>query len=360
MLMKLWKLPLALLALGLNACIPGLVEAGKHYSVTEIEWLTDDASERWTYFFGDPQTIKLESTVLKLEPAGDRKHVWAFPGALWVNGQPLFREVLPPLKRPAFTISTLPGFEYLISAKVDLKGVWFYDGADWFKLAEEMQAKSSLHSRGEPATPEISGLDAAQVKVLLDEAIARAGGKQFVLYQLSEPVYPDYKFNPQPRAYRKVTLALQFGMPKEMYLKPVNPTPAWEVLRKGHYSAYNDSEPYALLATSEKAFINKIWPLAVGRRVPQPPPPPLDFTNYSVAAFFWGTKPTGGYDIKVKEMFLKDDVLVVKLELRSPGPGSIVTQAITSPFLLLRVEGKPAKVRFIDIKGNLIKEARAE
>jgi len=50
----------------------------------------------------------------------------------------------------------------------------------------------------------------------------------------------------------------------------------------------------------------------------------------------------------------------VQLRLRKPKPGSLVTQAITSPYVLLRVQGKPAKVRFLDERGNLLEQARAE
>jgi hypothetical protein len=359
--MKLWKLSLGLLALGLSACVPVLVETGPRYAVTEIELLTPEASERWTYFYGDPQTVNLEGTPLVLEPAPDRAHIWAVPGALWVNGEPLLREVLPALRPPATTVEALPGFDYVTETRVALDGVWLYDGA-WYRLADKVRAGARVRSEGDRASPRLRGLDPEETQVLLNEILARAGRDEVVLYQLSDPVFPDYRFDPRPRTYRKVSLAVQFGVAKEFVLGPVNPkpAPAWEVLQRGPFSAYADAQPYAVLATSEQAFLNKIWPLAAGRRVPRPAPPPVDFRSESVAAFFWGTKPTGGYALDVRSVQLKDGVLVVQLELRTPKPGSLVTQAITSPYLLLKVQGKPAKVRFLDAKGNLLEEARAE
>ena len=359
--MKLWKLSLGLLGLLLSACVPVLVDTGPHYRVTEIELLSPQASERWTYFYGDPQTVGLEGEQLELAPPPGRHHIWAVADALWVNGQPLLREVLPALRLPAQTVEALPGFDFVVETKVDLLGVWLYNGA-WYRLAGDLKAGNRLRSEGEPETPQPQGLTSEEARVLLGEVRARAGREAVVLYQLSDAVYPDYRFDPKPRAYRKVSFAVQFGVPKEFALgsnRP-SPTPAWEVLQQGPFSAYADREPYGVLAVSERAFLNKVWPLAAGRRLPKPAPPPLDFQRESVAAFFWGTKPTGGYSIDVSGVSLKGGVLVVQLRLQKPKPGSLVTQAITSPYLLLRVQGKPTKVRFLDEKGNLLQEARAE
>lgn len=358
--MKLWKLSLGLLALALSACVPIIVNTGPQYRVTELELLTPEASERWTYFFGDPQTIYLDGRPLVLEPAPAHGHIWAFPGALWVDGQPNLREVLPALRLPAQTVEALPGFNYVVETRTDLEGAWLYDGT-WYRLAGTLKAGSRIQSDGVPAYPVLHGLERAQAKVILNEILARAGNRAVVVYQLKDAVYPDYRFEPQPRSYDKVSLAVQYGLPKEFVLGPVTPPgPAWKVLEQGTFSAYADTQPEAFLAVTEETYLNKVWPLANGRRVPTPPAPAVDFRRESVAAFFWGTKPTGGYSIKPVRLYLKNNVLVVQLKLIKPKPGSLVTQAITSPYLLLRVEAKPTKVRFIDEKGNLLKEAQAE
>lgn len=46
---------------------------------------------------------------------------------------------------------------------------------------------------------------------------------------------------------------------------------------------------------------------------------------------YWGEKPTGGYAITVMSVKREDNVLKVFYTLRYPGPGEIVTQAITHP-----------------------------
>ncbi|MHB8918890.1 MAG: stalk domain-containing protein [Desulfocucumaceae bacterium] len=46
---------------------------------------------------------------------------------------------------------------------------------------------------------------------------------------------------------------------------------------------------------------------------------------------YWGEKPTGGYAITIMSIKREGNVLKVVYSLRSPGPGEIVTQAITHP-----------------------------
>jgi len=357
--MKRWKLLLGLLVLGLTACVPVYIERSPSYSVTEIEWLLPDASERWTYFYGDPQQILLNDEVLDLEPAPDYANVWAFPGALWVNGQPNLREVLPPLRLPAHTVEALPGFNYVVETRVDLRGVWVYDHR-WYKLAGKVGAGERVVADGLPKTPQLDGLTPEETRVLLEEILKRNPARPVVLYELADPIYPDYRFSPPPSEYRKVSLAVQYGVEKEFVLTDTSTSVNWEVLDHGFYSAYADNTPYGALAVTEAYFVNAIWPLAIGRRVPRPAPPEVDFRTQSVAAFFWGTKPTGGYNVKVRDVRMQGSILKVFLELVSPPPGSLTTQSITSPYVLVRVDAKPSKVQFYDQNDRLIEEAEGK
>jgi hypothetical protein len=46
---------------------------------------------------------------------------------------------------------------------------------------------------------------------------------------------------------------------------------------------------------------------------------------------YGGKQPTGGYSVDVKSLEAIDKKLIVHWKLNSPGPGDIVTQAITYP-----------------------------
>ncbi len=361
--MKLWKLVFVVLALLLAACVP-IVEQyqGPQYSVSEVELLTVEASERWVYFYGDPQTIILDGTTLDLEPPPSQKHVWAVPGALWVSGQPVFREVLPALRLPAKTVVSFPFSDYYLETKLDLEGAWIYDGA-WYRLAGPLAAGSKVKAELERETPKLENLTSNETAIMLRELLARNPARPLVLYQLSDPVYPDFKLDPRPLRYRKAALAVQYGVEQEFVLDFSTPEPnkfSWKVLSQGVMSAYKDATPYAALAVSEQAFRQYVWPLASGNRLPRPATPALDFERQSVAALFWGLKRSGGYVIEVGSVTLNGDVLEVRLNLKQPGPGTIVTQALTSPYVLIVVDAKPRLVRFYDQHGNLLQKATAQ
>ena len=70
----------------------------------------------------------------------------------------------------------------------------------------------------------------------------------------------------------------------------------------------------------------------------------IDFKKQTVVAFFAGSKPTGGYTVEVTGVDRKTDSATVKVRLWKPGPGAMVTQAFTSPFVIEAVDKLPAKV----------------
>ncbi|WP_457631792.1 protease complex subunit PrcB family protein [Oceanithermus sp.] len=362
--MKLGKLAIALLALALTACVP-VIEAyqAPRYSVGEIQLLTTDASERWAYFYGDPQTVVLDGETLELQPAPEQQNVWAVPGALWVSGQPVFREVLPALTMPAETVAGFPFSDYYVTTSAELESAWLYDGA-WYRLSGRLPAGARVKAEPERENPTFDGLTSNETAVILREILARNPTRPLVVYQLSTPVYPMFKLQPAPFSYRQAALAVQYGIREELILDfsqpPANPGSSWKLLARGSMSAYREPTPYAVLATSQTAFLQQIWPLASGNRVPRPAPPQVDFERQSVAAFFWGQKRSGGYSLEVLGVELNGDVAEIRLELKRPAPGTIVTQSLTSPYVLVELEGKPRLARFYDQNGNLLAEAPAQ
>jgi hypothetical protein len=65
----------------------------------------------------------------------------------------------------------------------------------------------------------------------------------------------------------------------------------------------------------------------------------LDFGKRSVIALFAGERPTGGYAVEVDQVSARGETLYVNYHVSEPGPGAIVTQALTSPYLICTVEG---------------------
>ena len=59
----------------------------------------------------------------------------------------------------------------------------------------------------------------------------------------------------------------------------------------------------------------------------------------SVAALFAGSRPTGGYHVRVERVTAEADRLRVRYRVVEPDPGLIVTQALTAPYAVLLVDG---------------------
>lgn len=72
--------------------------------------------------------------------------------------------------------------------------------------------------------------------------------------------------------------------------------------------------------------------------------PEVDFQRYVVAAVFMGLKMTGGYRVEFKEPYVKDNKLIIPFQEQAPAPGSIVTQALTTPFRLKVIARKGEEV----------------
>ncbi len=343
----------ALLALLLLSGCRILVPEHPYYNAHEIELLTPEASERWVYFYGDPMTLTLGEETLTLAP-GRGASPWAVPGALWVNGMPLWRELLPPVRPLAKAAYDPESGEVRVETKTALAASWYYDGFAWYKLGGFLASGKQKTYVPRPAAPAFANLTAGENRVIVGELEARARGRRMVVFERAFPVHPRYRFEPAPWVYRRSSLRVQTEVPIER----LEPTYPWRVIQTGSYAAYKGRTPLAFLACTPKA-VAELWQLAMGNRVPTPAPPALA-PGHCLAGFFWGLKPTGGYRVEVRAGYPSGRVFYFRLELKKPAPGTIVTQALTSPYVLVDLGSRPAEVRFLDQKGKLLARAIAE
>ncbi len=72
----------------------------------------------------------------------------------------------------------------------------------------------------------------------------------------------------------------------------------------------------------------------------------VDFDDEMVIALFMGQQSTGGYAIEVDEVRVDEQTATVYYRERRPGPDEIVTQALTSPYHLVRLPRLSQEVRF--------------
>jgi PrcB C-terminal len=92
-------------------------------------------------------------------------------------------------------------------------------------------------------------------------------------------------------------------------------------------------QPRVLLAPSASALSG-----AVGVNVP-------DSGEGTYLAVYWGEQPTGGYSLAVESARIEGDRVRIRIVLKKPPRGAILTQALTHPYAV-------AVVRDLDPRGK--------
>jgi hypothetical protein len=75
-------------------------------------------------------------------------------------------------------------------------------------------------------------------------------------------------------------------------------------------------------------------------------PPAVDLARSVVIGVFLGTRPTAAHTVEIVRIEKRDTDLVVTYRERSPAPGDMVAQMLTSPFHLVRTASHPGRIRF--------------
>ncbi|MBO1436233.1 protease complex subunit PrcB family protein [Meiothermus sp. CFH 77666] len=346
--MKPW---VGLTMLFLASCVP---QPGQQpYQLSEIQVLFAENTERWTYFYGEPQAVRLGERSLALT-RGPSASPLAVADALLVDGEALYREINPALPRVAQTTRTFPGLQFVVRTSRNVQSVWLFDGS-WSRLGNVFASNAAQVVENRPGAPRLAPLSEAENEAVLREILGRRGGRPVVVYEIEPPLVPN-RYEPAPNQSRVAALAVQYGLETELTLMPPTPNPTPRILQQGGQSAYTAQNPAAYLVSNTSQMVT-LWRLATGNQIPQPATPAVDFNLSRVVAFFWGQKPTGGYSVQYVSSQLSDNTLRVTLRLNSPAPGAILTQALTSPFVLLEVPGRFTRVEFVDPSGRVLASA---
>lgn len=107
-------------------------------------------------------------------------------------------------------------------------------------------------------------------------------------------------------------------------------TVAFSVLAEGAHAADMESRKNVAVYSADE--FERLWRMAFGDRSGMPE---VDFDTQYVVGVFAGTKPSGGYGIRVERVVDGNGVRTVEMVITKPGPGCQVTQALTSPFQII-------------------------
>lgn len=115
------------------------------------------------------------------------------------------------------------------------------------------------------------------------------------------------------------------------------PDASFMVLADGQNSGQVDRRTNFRITNDEE--LGELWFLLYGQSgagVPR-----VDFTKYEVIAVFDGTHSSGGYAVHVRDVIDGDGMRTIYIEREEPGENCVVTDAITSPFQVVRVLKSP-------------------
>lgn len=104
-------------------------------------------------------------------------------------------------------------------------------------------------------------------------------------------------------------------------------------LEQGDY-AQEVTERTNVAARDQDAF-DRLWQMAHGAQ--ELAMPEIDFSKEYVVGVFLGERASGGHVIEVQEVTDLGDTRTFRIAITEPGAGCVVTQAITSPYQLIRV-----------------------
>ena len=111
---------------------------------------------------------------------------------------------------------------------------------------------------------------------------------------------------------------------------------AYEILEEGSYGAQ-----FGTAVIENQADLDKLYALLHGQS--SSPAPKIDFKREKVIAVRAGPFNTGGYGIKLYSAIDTQDGVETVFLITAPEPGQIVTQAFTTPYLIISIDVPPSK-----------------
>jgi PrcB C-terminal len=305
--------------------------------------------ERHTIFYGklQPGQTKnltlgpLQLTLSPEQPVGDL----AVPGALSVNGRPTLLTNTAS-QREVFALATIPlSPDLSVLTRGALESVYYFDGSRWYDVGSaaklEGDVKVKLPKRERLGLRGVGLLTDAEADALTAYLQTKYRNEPMALALIANANHADTPLglNPRPDRNNVTALYVQVGVPVDLLGGFANNeglklTP----LLSGSQSRYEASTPSVRLDRDAASFA-QTYALMTGNQVPQPTPPTIDFARASVVTVFQGQKATGGFGVAISSATLEGTTLNLRVTLREPAPGTITSQALTSPFVSVIVTG---------------------
>jgi hypothetical protein len=329
--MRLLSLMTTLL-LTLTACVPQTGSLSFH----EVEIYSNavDLPGVYGYFYGTPTTLRVGSQDLELtegNPTGDL----SVPSALLANGQPYFRRSVTRLDFPPTRVQRIPlTSDVQLEVGEQVKEVLYFDGNKWFTLVNA--AGQGFRARVVPkerlqGLQNVASLNREEAEAIQKALIPRAPVAVTVM-DSKLPARSADGFT----EYLRSTFYIQQTVPTDeaAYQAPDEEL-IWDTLAEGGQATGAEQPQYALISNAEQLL--SFWNQAYGAQLNIPSLPDVDFRRETIVAAFAGTKPSGGYGLTVERVTLEGNDVYLDLNEIVPASDTMTTQALTSPWLMLRI-----------------------
>ncbi len=135
-----------------------------------------------------------------------------------------------------------------------------------------------------------------------------------------------------------VMLALQAASPPNVH-KQVPATIDTVIIARDTMSQIEEPRQDVVLSAD-------VWETLWRRHSGTTPAPKVDFSTRSVIAIFLGTRPTAGYAVDITGARESGGILTVEWRERTPDPGAITAQVLTSPMVIASIPKFAGEIRF--------------
>ena len=334
-----------MLALGLLIAVLASCVSDAAPRLQDVYLLDGDASLRVTYVFGTPGPFADPDAAAGLvdltapEPDARRSAPGpapVVPSALDIGGE-AYRAAPSDVLAAGFTVERIPlttDLRVRTTEPYDL--LLYFDGSSWLTLVEEARAGLDTRIAPRPRVGRLRGT--GELSDPVADAWADAlgqRGERLVVGVVDSDDLPERALDGVSE-YRRSGIVVQRDLATDAAsFQPPPDEVIWEVLARGQQASGVADPGYALI--TDRAGFASAWSRVHADRLNPPPLPDVSFEREAVVAIYRGERPTGGYGIEIERMTLEDGDVYVDLRLPDPAPGSAVTQAITSPWLMARV-----------------------
>lgn len=120
---------------------------------------------------------------------------------------------------------------------------------------------------------------------------------------------------------------------------------SFETVLSEIYSNHNSKMEYII---KDEIKWKEIWNIVYANIEPTPKIIDIDFEKYMLIAVFQGIKNTGGYNIEIEKIIETVDTLEIYIKETKPSAEDMVSEALTQPCHIIKIEKIDKEVKFID------------